>query len=119
MLEGAKHRRSQALKSPEALAAQLARQWHSADLREQRLLDPGAWPVQLSIGLPAASVMTHQTARVREHTARWRNVAVGRVEWRSTNYRSAAEPVSLPHAWHIASPAEWAEASGDATVSPA
>ena len=84
------------MKSPAELAAALARQWHSADQRERRLLDPTTWPLPLTIGHPPASVFESRTAEVRAHIERWRAVGVGAVEWQETRYRSAAEAVLLP-----------------------
>ena len=104
------------MKSPEALAELLTRQWHSADKREQRLLDPQTWPIPLPIGRPAPTLFAQQTAQVREHIERWRAVTVGEVHWQSIVYRSAAEPVLLPQHWQLRSPEEWAQASGDAQV---
>jgi hypothetical protein len=104
------------MKSPEAISIQLARQWQSAERREQFLLDPQAWPRPVAIGSPSPSVFTRHTAEVREHIARWRAVAVGEVQWQDIAFRSAAEPVSLPHQWLLGSPEEWAAASGDAQV---
>lgn len=101
------------MKSPEEIAIQLARQWHSADRRQHFLLDPQAWPRPITIGFPSASVFTQQTAAVREHIVRWRAVAVGEVQWQDVAFRSAAEPVSLPQRWLLRSPEEWSEASGD------
>ena len=104
------------LKSPDELASLLTRQWHSADKREHRLLDPQAWPLHLAIGRPPPALFAHDTVRVREHITRWRAVTVGEVQWQDTAFRSAAEPVSLPLHWRLSSPEEWAEASGDAQV---
>jgi hypothetical protein len=104
------------VKSPDSLAAQLTRQWHSANHREHLLLDPQAWPRTAAIGSPSASVFTQQTAMVREHIARWRAVTVGQVQWQDVAFRSAAEPVSLPQHWVLRSPDEFSEASGDAQV---
>ena len=104
------------LKSPDQLATLLIRQWHSADKREDYLLDPQNWPMEIPIGRPSPALFTHQTARVREHIARWRSVTVGEVQWQDTAFRSAAEPVSLPLQWQLSSPEEWAQASGDAQV---
>ena len=104
------------LKSPDELAALLIRQWHSADKREDYLLNPQNWPMEVPIGRPPPALFTHQTARVREHIAHWRTVTVGEVKWRDTAFRSAAEPVSLPLHWQLSSPEEWAQASGDAQV---
>lgn len=104
------------MKSPDELAEILVRQWHNADKREQRLLDPQAWPIPLPIGRPPPMVLAQQTAYVREHIERWRAVTVGEVQWQSIAYRSAAEPVLLPQHWQLRSPQEWAQASGDAQV---
>ena len=104
------------MKSPDELAEILVRQWHNADKREQRLLDPQAWPISLPIGRPPPMVLAQKTAQVREHIERWRAVTVGEVQWQSIAYRSAAEPVSLPQHWQLRSPQEWAQASGDAQV---
>lgn len=104
------------MKSPDSLAAQLTRQWHSANHREHLLLDPQAWPRTVPIGSPSASVFTQQTAMVREHIACWRAVTVGEVHWQDVTFRSAAEPVSLPQHWLLRSPEEFSEASGDAQV---
>lgn len=104
------------MKSPEAIAAQLARHWDSADRREHLMLDPQAWPRTVAIGGPSASVFTQRTALVREHISRWRAVTVGEVQWHDVTFRSAAEPVSLPQHWLLRSPEEWAQASADAQV---
>jgi hypothetical protein len=108
--------RNAAVKSPDELAEILTRQWHSADKREQRLLDPQAWPIPLPIGRPSPTLFAQQTVQVREHIERWRAVTVGEVKWQSIAYRSAAEPVLLPQHWQLRSPEEWAHASGDALV---
>jgi hypothetical protein len=104
------------MKSPDELAEMLTRQWHSADKREQRLLDPLAWPLQVAIGRPSPALFAQQTAHVREHIERWRAVTVGEVVWQITAFRSAAEPVSLPQHWLLRSLEEWAQASGDTQV---
>ncbi len=104
------------MKSPEDLAGQLTRQWHSADRREHLLLDSRAWPRQVTIGCPSPTVFTQHTALVREHIARWRAVTVGEVQWQPITFRSAAGPVSLPQHWQLRSPEDWAQASGDAQV---
>ncbi len=104
------------MKSPEELADLLTRQWHSADKREQRLLDPQTWPIPFPIGRPPPTLFARQTSQVREHIERWRAVTVGEVQWQPIAYRSAAEPVLLPQHWQLRSPEEWAQASGDAQV---
>lgn len=101
------------MKSPEDLAALLSRQWLSAEMRENRLLAAGAWPLRLSIGRPSPSLFARHTAQVREHIARWRAVTIGTVHWQAVAFRSAAEPVPLPLYWQLSSPDEWAQASGD------
>jgi hypothetical protein len=108
--------RSATLKSPDQLASLLTRQWNSADKREQRLIDPRAWPLLLTIGRPAPELFKNHTALVREHIARWRAMTVGEVQWQDTAFQSAAGPVSLPLHWRISSPEEWAQASDDAQV---
>ena len=104
------------MKAPDELADLLARQWHNADKREHRLIDPQAWPIQLTIGRPPPALFAQHTAQVREHIARWRGVTVGEVQWQDTTFRSAAAPVSLPLHWQISSPEQWAQASDDAQV---
>lgn len=101
------------MKSPAELAATLARQWQNPALREQRWLDPGAWPLQLSIGRPTPRELVERTAAVREHVARWRAVQVGEVDWQRVSYRGAAEAVELPLHWRIRSAREWADAADD------
>lgn len=108
--------RSAKLKSPDELAGLLVRQWQSADKREHRLLNPQAWPLHLTIGRPSSALIAHHTEQVREHIARWRQIRVGEVQWYETVFRSAADPVSLPIQWKIASPEEWARGSGDTQV---
>ena len=104
------------MKSPDTLAATLCRQWQDADLREQRLLDPAAWPVALSIGRPTPTQIQRHTAQVREHVQRWRGVETGNVQWQAISYRSVAEPVDLPLHWQIRDAEEWALASGHPQV---
>ncbi|QIL19774.1 DUF3322 domain-containing protein [Thermomonas sp. HDW16] len=104
------------MKSPDELATILTRQWQSADKREDYLLNPQSWPMEIPIGRPSPTLFKHQTAKVREHIALWRAVTVGDVQWKDTVFRSAAGPVSLPLHWQLSSPDEWAQASGDAQV---
>ncbi|WP_309386421.1 DUF3322 domain-containing protein [Cerasicoccus frondis] len=105
------------MKSPEELAAKLARQWENADLREQRLTQREAWPVELSIGRPTASEIRDELDSVREHIQVWTKVSVGEVEWRSERYRDAAETVDIPRAWRLKSPSEWVAAADAEGVS--
>lgn len=104
------------MKSPNELAAVLARQWHVADQRERRLTSADAWPIRLPIGRPSTAMFEHRTSEVREHISRWRNVIVGEVCWQEARFRSAADHVSLPQFWLIRSVEEWAEASADSQV---
>jgi len=104
------------MKSPDALAATLCRQWQDAKLREQRLLDPAVWPLQLPIGKPTPTQMERDTPQVRSHIQQWRAVTVGKVQWQQVPYRSAAEPIALPTHWQIADAREWALASADTQV---
>lgn len=104
------------MKTPEQLAQLLTRQWQDAKCREQRLLDREAWPVRLPIGRPSAATFTHDTARLREHVARWRAVVVGEVEWKAESFRSGTEAVSVPRCWLLHTAEQWAQASANADV---
>ncbi len=104
------------MKSPQELAERLARQWHDADTREQRLLSAEAWPLCLAIGRPSGGQVQGQFERVRRHVEQWRAVAVGRVEWEEVAYRGTAEPIRLPCRWHLAGPSEWVAAIGDSAI---
>lgn len=116
MREAEQSDRNVSMKSPDDLARLLARQWQNADKREELLLDPQVWPIEISIGRPSSKLFTHHTADVREHVSRWRGVKVGDVEWKDTAFRSGASTVSLPLQWKLSHPEEWAKASGDAQV---
>ena len=104
------------MKSPADLASRLARQWHNADLREQRLLKPNSWPVTLPIGKPGADAIRSRLEQVREHLERWRRVQTGRVHWQPVRFQSAAEPISIPLSWELNSPSEWVQATGNPEV---
>ncbi|HET8801882.1 MAG TPA: DUF3322 domain-containing protein [Marinobacter sp.] len=104
------------MKSPDELAARLARQWQNADLREQRLLDPDSWPLRIPIGKPTGSVVRDQIGQVREHLQRWRTLSVGQVEWQPIRFQSASEVIDIPTTWRLASPSEWVQATGNADV---
>jgi len=99
------------MKSSQQLSQQLAKQWYSADYREQRLLQSFDWPLRLAIGKPSAKIFISQSLQVRQHLADWRKQKVGRVEWQATRYQSASEPVEVPTAWLIDSPDEWIAAA--------
>ncbi|NWO05944.1 MAG: hypothetical protein HLX50_09680 [Alteromonadaceae bacterium] len=104
------------MKSPADLAYRLARQWHNADLREQRLLKPDSWPLTLSIGKPGPEAIRNRLEQVREHLERWRRVQTGRVHWQPVRFKSAAESITVPVNWELNSPSEWVRATGDPEV---
>lgn len=99
------------MKTPTDLARKLARQWHNADLREQRLLNPLHWPIELSIGKPTANAMLNQLDQVRQHIQRWRAIDSGQVRWEKHHYQSASEAVELPISWILSTPTEWVNAT--------
>ncbi|WP_269541050.1 DUF3322 domain-containing protein [Cerasicoccus fimbriatus] len=105
------------MKSPDELAAKLARQWENSDLREQRLTQREAWPVEISIGRPTASEIREDLDGVRQHIQMWKKISIGEVEWRSERYRDTAETVEIPRAWRVRSPSEWVAAAGAEGVS--
>lgn len=102
------------MKTPTELASRLAQQWHNADLREQRLLNPQSWPIQLSIGKPAASTVRNHLDQVRQHIERWRKIETGQVSWEKHHYQSTRDAVELPVSWALSTPTEWV----NATASP-
>ncbi|MDP0496540.1 MAG: DUF3322 domain-containing protein [Verrucomicrobiota bacterium JB024] len=104
------------MKSPSELAAKLARQWDNADLREQRLTQPQAWPLSLSIGKPGAAVIRNDLNRVRTHLQAWQACPIGEVEWHTVSYRDAADSIVVPLKWQLRSPSEWIAASGQASI---
>ncbi|HHY7312020.1 TPA: DUF3322 domain-containing protein [Escherichia coli] len=103
--------------SPDELREKLARQWDSAKLRAERLLSPGNWPLCLPIGKPSTKIFAEQTQRVLQHVQRWRQVAVGHVEWEAVSYRASDTPVLMPLRWILNSPSEWINAAADPVVS--
>lgn len=102
--------------SPQALAAKLAKQWQNPGRREERLLSPQAWPLELAIGQPGAEQFAGQSERILKHIEAWRSVNIGEVEWRKRNYRDAGEPVSIPVCWRLSKPSEWVRATGNAEI---
>jgi hypothetical protein len=104
------------MKSPEELAARLARQWVKGELREARLLTREAWPIKLSIGRPTPELLAHDPAAVRAHLQRWRSVQTGKVSWVSSGYRTTSDALEIPRYWLLRSPSEWIEACNDKTV---
>jgi hypothetical protein len=104
------------MKSPAELAAKLARQWQSADNREQRLLSGEAWPLSVPIGKPDAATFMEHSSRVRQHLDLWRGVTVGKVGWEAIRFRSASEAVQMPVRWILHNPSEWIAAVGDQAI---
>ncbi len=104
------------MNSPQELAARLLRQWHNPRWREQRLLSPKAWPLELAIGRPDAGQFANEPARVLHYIQGWRKIKIGEVEWSERKYRDAGEAVSLPSCWRLRKPSEWIRATGDARV---
>ena len=105
------------MKSPEVLAAKLARQWSDAATRERRLLTAETWPIELSIGRPDPELLRNDPTAVRDHLQRWRAVKVGEVAWVSSAYRATSEALEIPKFWRIHSPSQWVEACDDKSVS--
>lgn len=105
------------MKSPEVLAAKLARQWSDAAIREKRLLSPETWPIKLSIGRPGPELLHNDLAAVREHLERWRAVTIGEVTWISSAYRATSEALEIPQYWQLHSPSQWVEACNDKSIS--
>ena len=105
------------MKSPEILAAKLARQWSDAAIREIRLLSPETWPVKLSIGRPDPELLHNDLAGVRDHLKRWRAVTVGEVTWVSSGYRATSDALEIPQYWQLNSPSQWVEACNDKSIS--
>lgn len=91
------------MKSPQELAARLARQWQRADWRERQLLDGLAtWPLTLHIGQPSARCFRDDGASVQAHLQQWRAVderAPGQVVWHERQYRDGASPARLLALW--------------------
>jgi len=99
------------MKTPSEVAARLARQWHQAPLRVERLLGSESWPLDFPIGKPTGADFANNTVSVRAHVQRWRAVTVGEVLWAPVKYRAGAEAVSLPLRWRIHTPSEWVAAA--------
>jgi len=104
------------VKSPQQLAIRLAKQWHNASLRVERLLTSDAWPMEVSIGKPTSAEFASNTAGVQAHVDGWRKVNSGELVWQEFKYRAGAEAVSLPIYWRFNSPSQWVSATGDAQV---
>ncbi len=104
------------MKSPDELAAKLAKQWQSADVRVARLLHGDSWPMSLPIGRPSARAFADDNGFVRRHVQRWREMQVGKVVWQDVAYRAGSAPVELPLSWELRTPSEWVAATGDAGI---
>ena len=98
------------MKSPQALAAKLAQQWHSADWRERQLLGGGtAWPLTLPIGQPDTAVFLNDAAALRSHLQQWRAVeqdGLGHVQWQERRYRGSSDAIAVPTHWQLAKPSQ-------------
>ncbi|AAN69292.1 MULTISPECIES: Wadjet anti-phage system protein JetD domain-containing protein [Pseudomonas] len=105
------------MKSPQELRNKLFRYWRQPGLRLRQLLDQAAWPLVLSIGKPTAQVFSSQVAMVQKHVEAWREVSVGKVEWKRIGYRSGADLVSIPTQWCLRSPTEWITAMSNEEIS--
>ena len=98
------------MKSPQQLAAQLARHWQRSEWREQHLQpSPGTWPITLAIGPPDASTFRDAGTALRQHLQQWNTIATGgpgTVQWEARSYRGGAAPVKVPMQWTLARPSE-------------
>ncbi len=104
------------MKSPVELAYRLARQWENSDLREERLIGDGDWPVRMSIGRPTAQMVAEDWQMVSHHIKHWRAVRSGQVVWESATFRATRDSISIPTFWEISGPSEWVEAAADRSV---
>ncbi|NOZ54766.1 MAG: hypothetical protein GXP08_16785 [Gammaproteobacteria bacterium] len=104
------------MKSPDQLADKLARQWANADTREQRLLQPESWPVELTIRKPSASKIKHNLDDVRKHLEQWRNVSIGEVLYEQINYRDTQDAIETPTLWRLHKPSDWITATGNQDI---
>ena len=104
------------MKSPEKLAAKLARQWFDAATRENRLLSADAWPIKLSIGRPDPELIDNDPAIIRSHLERWRAVNTGKVSWAASGYRATSEALEIPLYWQLDTPSQWVEACNDKSI---
>lgn len=104
------------MKSPSDIGQSLARQWQQPRIRRERLLDPGGWPRDFTIGKPSAGLFSANPQAVQRHVEAWRQVRIGEVTWEPVDYRAALGPVQVPMTWRLRSPSEWVAASGDPEV---
>ncbi|MBL7002620.1 MAG: hypothetical protein ISR69_01165 [Gammaproteobacteria bacterium] len=98
------------MKSPQQLSQQLAKQWQSADKREQRLLTTNAWPIQIPIGKPTAKEIKNSPQQVAQHIKHWREVKIGQILRQTVNYQATSESVEIPIFWQINTVEEWVDA---------
>jgi hypothetical protein len=104
------------MKSPADLIATLARQWHNADYRETRLLNPGSWPLTFTIGKPIGNELINNFDQVRAYIQAWRQVEIGKVEWVSVKFKSAQDAIEIPVAWELHKPSQWIAATQNANI---
>ncbi len=105
------------MKSPAEISKKLARQWQSADQREQRLLTDINWPLRMAIGKPTAEQFKHSSVLVRNHVQRWREEKIGTVEWQAVKYQAASTMVDIPTHWGLQTADEWVAACDDKQIS--
>ena len=104
------------MKSPAELSSRLAKQWHRANLRVERLLSADAWPIELIIGKPGSAQFSQQPTAVQHHIQCWKAIDIGEVVWAPVKYQAGAEAVDMPLRWRIRTPSEWVAACEDETV---
>ncbi len=104
------------MKSPAEWIDRLRSQWQRPTLREQRLLNPSAWPLELMIGKPGAEQIASGSAQLKQHLQAWRQQHTGDVIWQDISYRCADAPVSVPVRWRLHHPSEWIAACNDTRI---
>ncbi|VVP13666.1 hypothetical protein PS850_03500 [Pseudomonas fluorescens] len=104
------------MKSPEELRQRLGQQWQKSGVRLKQLLNPGAWPWEMSIGRPTARFFNTRIPELQRHVEAWREVCIGKVEWSSASFRNGSEKISFPSKWCLRTPSEWVTATGDKTI---
>ncbi|MCF6324035.1 MAG: DUF2220 family protein [Gammaproteobacteria bacterium] len=104
------------MKSPEQLAEKLSRQWYNANIREQRLLTPDSWPLELNIGKPSATALKQNLEKLRKHLERWRTISIGDVIWEKIKYRDSQEAIDLPIRWQLNKPSDWIDATTNRAI---
>lgn len=104
------------MKSPRQLSRQLAKQWQSADKREQRLLTGLAWPIRLAIIKPTATEIKNAAPQVAEHIKQWRKETLAHIEWQTIRYQASSETIEIPTYWCIQNQQQWIAACKDMTI---